>query len=136
MKLFILDTSVAVAWYFKESFSDQAIHWQKKALLKEATFIVPTLHFYEFANVLRKLMLQKKIESYLAEEVWDLHTQFPFKVTDPDYTKSYPTALAYEATPYDGVYINLALELRTPLITADRKTHTWVKKLGKLAISI
>ena len=54
----VLDTSTALAWYLPESFSDSAREWQAEMLGATMTFIVPSLHFREFGNVLRTLCAQ------------------------------------------------------------------------------
>jgi predicted nucleic acid-binding protein len=50
---FVLDTSVAIAWYLPEVFADSARAWQGRMLEERLRFVVPTLHYWEFANVLR-----------------------------------------------------------------------------------
>ena len=46
------------------------------------------------------------------------------------------TALEYDATVYDAVYISLALALDTCLLTAEKSTTPWVVKLGKRIITV
>lgn len=41
------------------------------------------------------------------------------------------TALEYEATAYESVYIALALTRDLPLLTGERTTRPWVVKLGE-----
>ena len=40
-------------------------------------------------------------------------------------------ALEYETTAYDAVYIGLAIHLDVPILTAERSSTPWVRKMGK-----
>jgi predicted nucleic acid-binding protein len=44
----------------------------------------------------------------------------------------FETALEFDATVYDAVYIAVARRLRAPLLTAERKTTPWLVRLGRL----
>ena len=56
MNACVLDTSVTLAWYLDESFSSAARQWQKRLLDGKLSLIVPSLHYWEFGNVLRTLI--------------------------------------------------------------------------------
>ena len=136
MKSFVLDTSVAVAWFLSESFSSEARKWRSRMMEKEVEFYVPNLHFYEFGNVLRKFVLFRDISEKVAQEIFLLHLESPLKIITPNMSGLLKTSLKYNSTIYDAVYISAALELQSPLLTAERATREWVAKLGKLAIAI
>jgi predicted nucleic acid-binding protein len=131
MTSYVLDASVAIAWYLTESFSVEARAWQTKLLRDEATLYVPGLHFWEFANVLRTYVRRAELEEPLAAETFDLHVTAPLVVSEPDRRRVLPCALEYGATAYDAVYIALSLSLDAPLITAEKTTTPWVVKLGE-----
>jgi len=135
-KTYILDTSVAIAWYLSESFSQSARTWQDKAILGEINLIAPSLHYWEFANVLRTHVRRDDLEKEIALELYKTHLLAPVRVVNPDMNDVLTTALHYESTSYDAVYISLSLELSIPLLTAERSTRAWVKKLGKNAKTI
>jgi predicted nucleic acid-binding protein len=136
MTRFVLDASVAIAWYLPESFTESAHTWLSRLYEGHASFFVPRLHYWEFANVLQKHVRRNFLGPQLANEIWDTHLDTQLKVADPPTGDVLPTALAYGATAYDAVYIALALTLDIPLVTAERSTTAWVKKLGSQAISI
>jgi predicted nucleic acid-binding protein len=47
----VLDTSVAAAWYLPEEFAPEARAYRDRLLAGKLSLIVPSLHFWELANV-------------------------------------------------------------------------------------
>jgi predicted nucleic acid-binding protein len=133
---YVLDTSVAVAWYLPEAFSAAAGSWQARALRREIHLLAPHLHWIEFANVLRTYVRRGELEAQLAEEIFSLHLEAPVSVVAPRAEGLLRTALDYETTVYDATFILLALEQRAPLLTAERTTTPWVVRLGELAVTV
>ncbi len=127
----VLDTSVAIAWYLPETFAVPARRWQRKMLDGQTRLIVPSLHYWEFGNVLRSYVRRRELSVEMAEEIYSLHLDAPLEVAEPDRAKVLARALEYQATTYDAVYIELALSLDMPLVTAERTTTPWVVKLGR-----
>lgn len=132
----VLDTSVALAWYLNESFSPAARQWQERILAGAVHAMVPALHYQEFANVLRTAVRRKEIEAPLAEDLFALHLDAPLDVVEPPRQALLATALTFECTVYDGVYIALAETHECILLTSERTTTPWVVKLGKRVISL
>jgi len=132
----VVDTSVAIAWYLTESFSDSARVWQEKILTGQTQAWVPSLHYLEFANVLRTYVRRKEMNPDLAHEIYALHLDAPLNVEDPPRDEILLTALEFEASAYDAAFIALAKANNCPLITAERSTTPWVIKLGKQAVTI
>lgn len=130
MNTYVLDTSVAVGWYLDEAFSGSARTWQEKLLQGKITLLVPLLHYWEFANVLRTLVQRREISEALAREIYELHLEAPLERAEPDEEQVLDVAFEYGATAYDAVYISLSLSRGVPLITAERTTTPWVVKLG------
>lgn len=131
MSSFVLDTSVAVAWYVPEVFADAARRWQTRMLEERVHFVVPTLHYWEFANVLRTQLRSRTIDAALAHDIWSLHLEAPLQIVEPPTESVLSYALEYEATAYDAVYIALAMHLDVPILTAERSSTPWVRKIGK-----
>jgi predicted nucleic acid-binding protein len=129
MNTYVLDSSVAAAWYLDEVFSPAARMWQERLLAGKVRFIVPALHYWELANVLRTLVWRRELGEDLAREILDLHLEAPLEAGEPDRKNVLDTALEYEATAYDAVFISLCLSLDVPLITAEKTTTPWVVKL-------
>jgi len=126
---YVLDTSVAVAWYLEEVFSTSARAWQERLLAGKVVLVVPSLHYWEFANVLRTLVQRRELPEDLAREIYELHIDAPLERGEPDEKVVLDTALQYGATAYDAVYISLCLSRDIPLITAEKTTTAWVTKL-------
>jgi len=130
MNIYVLDTSVAVGWYLEEAFSPSARAWQEKMMKGKIVLLVPSLHYWEFANVLRTLVQRREISEALAREIYELHLEAPLERAEPDEEQVLDVAFEYGATAYDAVYISLSLSRGVPLITAERTTTPWVVKLG------
>ena len=131
MNSYVIDTSVTLAWYLDESFSPAAREWQDRLLAGKVRLRVPSLHYWEFANVLRTLTARKELSEELAWDIYDLHLDAPLDCADPDKRDVLKTAFEYGATAYDAVFIALATTNDLPLVTAERTTTPWVVKLGK-----
>lgn len=136
MNTYVLDTSVAVAWYLPERFSPAAKQWRARLLEQEVRLVVPSLHFWELGNVLRTYVRRGELEPELAHEVYELHLSAPLEVAEPERAVVLATALELEATMYDAVFIALAQARDIPLLTAERKTTPWVVRLGPLVVSV
>ena len=129
MNVYVLDTNVAVAWYLEEGFSASARAWQERVLTGKVVLVVPSLHYWEFANVLRTLVQRRELPEALAREIYELHMDAPLEKAEPEEKSVLDIALQYGATAYDAVYISLCLSRNIPLITAEKTTTTWVAKL-------
>lgn len=136
MTSYVLDTSVAIAWYLPEVFTQAARAWQSKLMAGEISFHVPTLHYWEMANVLRSHVRRGQINRKLATDIWKVHLDAALQTTDPVADEVLAAAFDYDATAYDAVYIALAIQLDVRLLTAERPSTGWVRKLGKRALSI
>jgi len=136
MTEYVLDTSVAMAWYLPEAFAAAAIPWQSRLNTGQIKLHVPTLHYWEVANALRSHVRRRMLPAPVASVIWSNHLNAPLRTIDPSPQHVLSTALEYDATAYDAVYIALAIELDLQLLTAERPSTTWVTKLGKRAISI
>ena len=73
----ILDTSVAIAWYLPEAFSSEAKRWQRLLLDGKAELYVPSLQYWEFANVLRTYVRRRTLDADTAGEIYALHLEAP-----------------------------------------------------------
>jgi len=129
MNQYVLDTSVAVAWYLEETFSPAARRWQEQLLSGRVQLVVPPLHYWEFANVLRILVRRRELTKSLALETYELHLDAPLERSEPDERSVLDTAMEFDATAYDAVYICMCISRSIPLITAEKTTTPWVTRL-------
>jgi len=129
----VVDASVAVAWYLPESFSAPARRWQNRMLEGTAELLVPSLHYWEFANVLCTRARRGELDAAAASEIYFLHLDAPLSLVEPDRGSVLDIALKYEATAYDAVYLSLCISNGIPFLTGERPTRPWIRKIGKLA---
>ena len=129
----VLDTSVAVAWYLPERYAIEARTWRTSLIEGRVRLIVPGLHYWEMANVLRTYVRRGEISADVAREIYTVHCEAGLEIAEPDRRSVLDVALEYDATSYDAVYVALSLEHQIPLLTAERTTTPWVVKLGTLA---
>lgn len=141
MTTLVLDASVAVKWAVpsaQEPLTEQALNLFQRHLSSEIEFIVPDFFWAEVGNVLWKGIRQQRWQRDKAEAVAaDLCVQdfqtVPSKILMP---VALNIALAYNRNIYDCLYVALASESRSDLITADERlansmaAHFPVKWLG------
>ncbi len=133
---FVLDTSVAIAWYLPERFAGEARTFRGRLSSGAIQCVVPSLHFWEFGNVLRTYVRRGELETDLAREVLELHLDAGLEVREPEPRRVFDAALEYGATVYDAVYIALALDSELLLLTAERTTTPWVVRLGERIVAV
>lgn len=136
MSAFVLDTSVAIAWYLPESFSEEARTWRERLLAGTDRFFVPLLHYWETANVLRTFVRRGELDRSLADAIFALHLEAPLEVAEPAPANVLSRAVEIGATAYDAVFVELAFALELPLLTAERASRPWVANLGSRAVVI
>ncbi len=136
MNVYVIDTNVTLAWYLEEVFSAAAREWQDRLLAGKARLLIPSLHYWEFANALRTLVSREEVDQGTAEEIYDLHLDAPLELAEPDRRQVLRVAFQYGATVYDAVFIALATTHDIPLVTAERTTTRWVTKLGERVESV
>jgi len=131
MNAYVVDISVTLDWYLEERFSAAARAWQERLLGGKARLLIPSLHYWAFANALRTLVGRQEIDEQTALEIYDLHLDAPLEPAELDRRQVLQTVFEYGATVYDAVFITLAMANDVPLVTAERTTTRWVMKLGK-----
>jgi predicted nucleic acid-binding protein len=89
----------------------------------EADFLVPDLFFAEFANILWKAQLRGRCDATLADaailEV--IGIGFPAFSSFSLIEAAIQIARAYQRTVYDCIYVALAVETRSEVVTADER---------------
>ncbi len=136
MSAYVLDTSVAAAWYLPETFAAEARAWRTRLLAGEDRFFVPRLHYWEMANVLRTYVRRGELPPALATDIFGLHLEAPLEVVEPEPAGVLARSLELGTTAYDAVFVELAFTLDVPLLTAERSSRPWVEKLGPRAVTI
>jgi predicted nucleic acid-binding protein len=137
----VLDASVAIKWAIpsaREPFTDESVRLLKRYVDSEVEFIVPDVFWAEVGNVLWKGARQRRWRQDEAEAVAaDMRARDFATVTSlvllPEALR---IAFAYDRSVYDCLYVALAVQSKTDLITADERladalaAHLPVKWLG------
>ena len=126
----VLDASIVIKWFAK----DQEVDRQKaKEFLKlskngKLAIIIPDLLLYEFGNALLKGKSLPLVEFQSAlKDLFDLEIEIiPVSLSLLD--KAYQIGIEYNLTVYDAVYVATAEIKNCPLITANPKCFSKVKK--------
>jgi len=132
MNRFVLDTSVAAAWFFE----DEAEEYTANVLesLTEWEAVVPSLWSLEVANVLLVAERRGRCSEAEAVRFIELLESLPIS-TDDDTARralhgTYQLAREYGLTSYDAAYLELAMRLGEPLATMDRQLADAATKAG------
>jgi predicted nucleic acid-binding protein len=139
----VVDASVAVKWCLpslREELVAEAEELLASSRRDEIRFLVPDLFWVELANALWKAVRRREISADNAAAaisfVRDLDiATAPSRDLVP---QALTLAVSYGRTVYDSLYVALAMQAKTDLITADERlanalaAHLPVKWLGAL----
>ncbi len=121
MSVFVVDASVAAKWFFDEPLSDDATR------LLDASHIlhVPDFFLLEIDSVLCKKMRRGEISRGEAQEVRSSIAIFPLQKHPFQLLMDAAFELAAQTrcSPYDCVYLILAIILGAQMVTADRRFY-------------
>jgi predicted nucleic acid-binding protein len=137
----VLDASVAIQWAMpsaREPLTDESVQLLKRYIDGEVEFIVPDVFWAEIANLLWKGARQRRWRRDEAEAVAaDMKARDFATVSSlvlmPEALR---IAFAYDRSIYDSLYVALAIQSKTEVITADERlanalaAHLPVKWLG------
>lgn len=128
---FIVDASVTVQWLntFHETAVDQSLALLQSCVEGVYDLIVPDLLLYEVSNA---LVRGKRLKGKALENALDLLLSFPLQcvwVTKKRVASASLLASTYGLSVYDAIYVALAIEYDTLLITANVKHQGKVKGL-------
>ncbi len=129
---FVLDCSIAVAWFFEDEADAYAEAVEDS--LAAAAAVVPSLWRLEVANALligerRKRTTEAKVSAFLT-----LLQSLPIETDDETGLRAWHETLqlarAQQLSVYDAAYLELALRRGQPLATLDNKLKTVAGTLG------
>ena len=124
MKRFVLDCSVAVAWFFEDEFSEYSELVRQVLLGKGVVAVTPSIWPAEVSNVLFQAERRKRINAIQVNQAVRVLSQLPI---DVDYlplgSMGHVLRLCrtYTLASYDALYLELALRENMPLATGDKK---------------
>jgi predicted nucleic acid-binding protein len=114
---YVIDASVAAKWFIPEAGSEAALAY----LDDEHKLLAPDLLWPELGNVLWKKARRGELSADEARDVLDLARRAPLltRPSGPLTPAALELALALDCTVYDGLYLALAVQSDSVLITAD-----------------
>ena len=126
MSLFVVDASVAAKWFLPEN--GEALVDQAAALLdqydrKQVQFVVPDLFYVEIASAIWKAVRVGRVSRAFGNQALVLLTEREF-ATVPSLKLldgAFQIAADYGRTVYDCLYVALAMQTKSQLITADER---------------
>ena len=141
MSLIVVDASVAAKWFLPENgepLADRALALLNKYDKKGVQFVVPDLFYVETASAIWKAVRAERVPRTFGDQALALLTQreFPTVPSLKLLDKAFQIATAFERTVYDSIYVALAVQTNSQLITADERlanslaAHFPVKWLG------
>jgi len=126
VSLFVVDASVAAKWFLPEN--GEALVDQAAALLdqydrKQVQFVVPDLFYVEIASAIWKAVRVGRVSRAFGDQALVLLTEREF-ATVPSLKLldgAFQIAADYGRTVYDCLYVALAMQTKSQLITADER---------------
>lgn len=121
-----VDASVAIKWYLPEVHSAEA-----RLLVKESRFVgyqrlhIPDLFFPECGSILWKRLRHGEIPKEKAKAVMEALLALPFEIHSHSalIQAAMEIAANTDRSVYDSLYVALAVQQQTKLITADVKLY-------------
>jgi predicted nucleic acid-binding protein len=122
---YVLDASVAAKWFLRvgEPLAAEALQLLKSYKTGETDFLVPDLFFAEFANILWKAQLRGRCDAPLVDSAVRemISMALPAFSSFSLIEAAIQIARAYQRTVYDCIYVALAVETRSEMVTADER---------------
>jgi predicted nucleic acid-binding protein len=123
---YVLDASVAAKWFLlaaDEPLSTEALRLLRLYAKAQVSLLVPDLFFPEFSNIFRKAERRGRCNAATADTAVSeiLHGGFSTFPTSPLIEPAIQIARTFDRTVYDCIYVALAVETNTHLVTADEK---------------
>ncbi|MHC1727591.1 MAG: type II toxin-antitoxin system VapC family toxin [Syntrophobacteraceae bacterium] len=128
MSTYVVDASVAAKWFFDQPFSDEAAR-----LLDESHAInAPDFFLLEIDSILCRKMRRGEISEEEIREIRSAVGSFPLQkhpfqlLLDP----AFELAVKTRCSPYDCLYLVLAVILGARMVTADRRFYESISMSG------
>ena len=134
MKVFVVDASVVLEWFFPENHSTAA----RRLLDAAYQYVAPDLLFAEVGNAVWKRVRRGELSGDEGRQLIDAMADAAVETipTRGLISDACAIAIASGQTVYDSTYLALAVCLDTRVITADQRFHTGVSGNRVLASHI
>ena len=124
--IYIIDASVAGKWFLppaEETLVAEAIAWRTRFERGEIEFAAPDLFWTELTNISWMAVRRKRWTPGAAEAALMDMRGYEFRIVPCKslMKRAFEIAVRYDRSVYDSMYVALAVQTRTELITADEK---------------
>ena len=133
MRLLVIDASVVIKWFVSEPDSDAAL----RLLDVEKRFLAPDHVFAETVNVVWKHVRRRHFSTAFG---YDVVAKIGRAAANVDVVSchdliadAYKIALHYDRSVYDAMYVALAMQRKTRLITADTRLYNALVRAPEIA---
>lgn len=121
----VVDTSVAVKWFFDEPYSTQALTLLDT--FREGTVrpLAPDLIYPEFANAVWKRVGRDRLSPEDGTAIIATFLALPFEITSSSslLVPAYRLAVEHRRSVYDALFLALGLETGAEVVTADEPLY-------------
>ena len=136
MQNIVIDTSVAMKWFFPETGFKKALELKDKQIKNEISIYSRDLFIYEFTSAFRNhssVEIEKKDFSLAVSALMSLKIKFlPLKFQET--TELFLLSKKLNISIYDGSFVLLARKLKAPLYTADKKLFVKGKDIVEMVL--
>ena len=130
---FVIDCSFSCALFLPDENSTFVSNFFE-SLTKKEVILVPTLWWYEIANVLVMAVRRDRINHAQVTEIIELVDEFEITTKEISSFLSvkniYEIAQIYRLSAYDAAYLSLAITEKAALATLDENLLKAAKKIG------
>ena len=130
---FVIDCSFSCALFLPDENSTFVSNFFE-SLTKREVILVPTLWWYEIANVLVMAVRRDRINHAQVTEIIELVDEFEITTKEISSFSSvkniYEIAQIYRLSAYDAAYLSLAITEKAALATLDENLLKAAKKIG------
>lgn len=126
MNRFVIDASVAAKWFLprdREPFASEALDLIARYAADEIQLLVPDLFWAELGNLLWNAVRRRRCSRATADAA--LATTRGYKLptvpTEALVDQAFAIATSFDRSVYDSIYVALAVESKSQLVTADDK---------------
>jgi predicted nucleic acid-binding protein len=129
---FVLDSSIALSWYFEDEVSEAADLLLERLEFETAT--VPALWHLEVANVIANAERRGRVSRGRSAEFIAQLEALTIAVDDETASRAFVQVLdlarSQRLTAYDAAYLELAMRLGLPLATKDGALRDAATRIG------
>jgi predicted nucleic acid-binding protein len=124
--IYVLDASVAAKWFLSpkdEELTAEALGLLRKYSQREVSFMIPDLFWVEIASVFRKAIRLARFDEGSARNAFTYleNCDLPAYSSTVLFHRAFEIAMRHNQSIYDSMYVALAVQTESQLITADER---------------